>query len=110
MVNKIVPDYQAAYRRNTGCAEDVFVLNAAQQYNISKGRKKHFLSICLKRESQTLCELRRGLQVVDLERKQQVADLKQRLQAVASERGVRTGFRTEATTRTVFGLAGVANY
>ena len=37
---KIVSDYQAAYKKKTGCAEHVFVLNVALQYNVMHRKRK----------------------------------------------------------------------
>jgi hypothetical protein len=42
-----ISDYQAAYRKNYGCEDHIFVLNSAIQANISKKRKLYALFIDL---------------------------------------------------------------
>jgi hypothetical protein len=52
--NHIISDYQAAYKWNSGCADHVFVLTAALQYNIHKGRPIHALFVDMSQAFDTI--------------------------------------------------------
>jgi hypothetical protein len=43
--NKVISDYQAAFKRKSGCANHVFLLTTTLQYNLNKGRKVYGLFI-----------------------------------------------------------------
>jgi len=43
--NKVISDYQAAYKKNSGCRNHVFLLTAALQYNFSINRKVYGLCV-----------------------------------------------------------------
>ena len=51
---KIISEYQAAYKRNVGCADHVFVLTAAIQYNIFKGKPIYGLFVDMSQAFDTI--------------------------------------------------------
>jgi hypothetical protein len=52
--NSIISDYQAAYKWNSGCADHIFVLTAALQYNIHKGKPIHALFVDMSQAFDTI--------------------------------------------------------
>ena len=52
--NNILSDYQGAYKRKTGCAEHVFILTAALQYNINLNHKVYGLFVDMSQAFDTI--------------------------------------------------------
>ena len=52
--NKIISDYQAAYKRKSGCRDHIFLLSTALQYNFSINRKVYGLFVDLSQAFDTI--------------------------------------------------------